>query len=212
MIFGLTKTEGYCFATNEWIGKNLGMSGSMVSKHISSLVKKGKMRVEVTKVKKSEGTPNEWGTRRKIYIFCQQDSNGLSINGEPPSTINGEYIVKNREYSGSRGLTTTTTKSSSFSNKNVCTNTMDEFWKDFRTLLDENDGEFRQIVYDTIAEITDGEYGQNVRVTREMRTALVDKFMTFNLGKKLTKEKCKAYFLKFVKTEDYSRLYDLVEG
>jgi hypothetical protein len=99
IITGLTKKEGYCYATNEFIGLNLEMKGDMVSKHISSLVKKGKIQVQVEKKKKGEGSPQEWGTRRKIYVFFQDHSDGCvikSARGTEEITSNIE-IEKNIE-------------------------------------------------------------------------------------------------------------------
>jgi DNA-binding transcriptional ArsR family regulator len=97
-VIGLTKQEGYCFATNEWIGEQVGLSGSMVSKHLSSLNKKGLIRIEVNKIKKGSfmdkitvSNQIKWGTTRKIFAFFSENSSPSTINGEPPSTINGEY-------------------------------------------------------------------------------------------------------------------------
>jgi SOS-response transcriptional repressor LexA len=99
IIVGLTKEEGYCYASNAWIGEQVGLSDSMVSKHISKLVKKGFLSLEITKVKKNERTGQigeNYGTIRHIYAYQKGVMEHPStINGAPPSTINGEYIVKN---------------------------------------------------------------------------------------------------------------------
>lgn len=68
-IVGLTKKEGYCYITNEVLGSKLGFEAKTVSKYISKLVEKGFLYLEVSKNKKGEGTPQDWGTRRKIYTF-----------------------------------------------------------------------------------------------------------------------------------------------
>lgn len=97
-INGLTSKHGYCFATNGYIADQIGLSDSMVSKHISKLEKKGYLRLEITKIKKDERTGlagEKYGTIRHIYVYQKVDmENPSTINGAPPSTINGESIVK----------------------------------------------------------------------------------------------------------------------
>lgn len=98
-IIGLTKSEGYCYATNEWIGKKLGLSGDTISSYISRLVQKNLLYLEIVKTKKGEGDPKQWGTRRKIYAFLPTP-NGI-----------GEFAVRgvgeNAEYSNTQNSITT---------------------------------------------------------------------------------------------------------
>lgn len=97
-VNGLTNQHGYCFATNGYIGDQIGLSDSVVSKHISKLEKKGYLRLVITKIKKDERTGQKgekYGTIRHIYVYQKADlENPSTINGEPPSTKSGEYIVK----------------------------------------------------------------------------------------------------------------------
>lgn len=94
-IIGLTESAGYCFATNQWIGKQLGLSASMVSKHISKLVNKGFLYLDIQKIKKDERTGKvgeKYGTIRKIYAYQNGKlDNPYTMDGEPPYTMDGEY-------------------------------------------------------------------------------------------------------------------------
>ena len=102
-INGLTQKEGYCYASNDWIGEIVGISDSMASKHISKLAKKGFIRLELMKIKKDERTGmagEKYGTIRHIYIYqTPQVENPSTTNGAPPSTTNGEYKeeIENKE-------------------------------------------------------------------------------------------------------------------
>lgn len=92
-IIGLTKKEGYCYATNEWLGLKLNMSGKTISRHISSLTNKGFLYLEITKTKKKAGAPYEWGTRRKIYAFSVMGGHGYPKNEHPPYPKNEQYSI-----------------------------------------------------------------------------------------------------------------------
>jgi len=100
-VNGLTSKHGYCFATNGYIGDQIGLSDSVVSKHISKLEKKGYLRLVIAKIKKDARTGQtgeKYGTIRHIYVYQKADlENPSTINGAPPSTRNGESIVKNNK-------------------------------------------------------------------------------------------------------------------
>jgi DNA-binding transcriptional ArsR family regulator len=104
VIVGLSKQEGYCYASNQTIGDTVGLSDSMVSKHISKLAKMGLVSLKIAKIKKGERTGiagEKYGTIRHIYIYQLPDMEHPStIDGAPPSTIDGEYIVKNKRKEG----------------------------------------------------------------------------------------------------------------
>jgi len=68
-IVGLTGKNGYCFATNDWIGYQMGLSGNRVSRYISKYVQLGILRREVLRDK------NNAILQRKLYVY------------EAPSTI-----------------------------------------------------------------------------------------------------------------------------
>lgn len=112
-INGLTQKEGYCYASNNWIGKLIGISESMVSKHISKLAKKGLISLKVVKIKKEERTGmigEKYGTIRHIYMYqIPEVENPLGINCEPPLGINYQYKEKKEKKevgaSASRGGT-----------------------------------------------------------------------------------------------------------
>lgn len=98
LINGLTSKYGYCFATNGYLGSQIGLSDGRVSKHISKLEKKGYLRLVITKIKKDERTGQtgeKYGTIRKIYVY-QNDSatRGLVENDHPPLVENDQSIVK----------------------------------------------------------------------------------------------------------------------
>lgn len=60
-IYGLTKDEGYCWASNAFLGKELGKTSNYISKVISKLKMCGYIDVEVD-VKSNNSK------RRKIYV------------------------------------------------------------------------------------------------------------------------------------------------
>ena len=96
VILGLTKKEGYCYATNAFIGKNIGVSGDRVKRIISKLNAKGVLRIEVERSSKKSGPlSNGWFTRRKIYVF---ETDAPPMGGKNNPQVGGEndaYIVKN---------------------------------------------------------------------------------------------------------------------
>jgi len=53
-INGLTTKEGYCFASNEWLGEQIGLSSSTVSDIISSLVRKNLLHREIIRNENNE--------------------------------------------------------------------------------------------------------------------------------------------------------------
>lgn len=60
-IHGLTKDEGYCWASNAFLGKELGKTSNYISKVISKLKACGYIDVEVD-------VNNNNSKRRKIYV------------------------------------------------------------------------------------------------------------------------------------------------
>ncbi len=46
-ILGLSTKEGYCFASNKWLGNQLDLKQSTISGYVSELAKKGYIRREV---------------------------------------------------------------------------------------------------------------------------------------------------------------------
>ena len=60
-ITGLINKFGYCFATNGWLGKELGLSSVMLRKHIYKLIDLGYLRSEV------DTGNNRHGSIRRLY-------------------------------------------------------------------------------------------------------------------------------------------------
>lgn len=53
-VNGLRNEEGFCFASNEWLGKQIGLSEGTVSNIISLLVKKKLLRREIIRNERNE--------------------------------------------------------------------------------------------------------------------------------------------------------------
>lgn len=60
-ILGLADKGGYCFASNAWLGEQIGLAQGTVANMISRMAKKGLLRVEVLRNEKNEVT------ERRIY-------------------------------------------------------------------------------------------------------------------------------------------------
>lgn len=60
-IIGLTGARGYCFASNEWLGRQLGLKKGSISKIISSLSSNGVIRIEIIR-------QNGRVVERRIYV------------------------------------------------------------------------------------------------------------------------------------------------
>ncbi|GAH44337.1 unnamed protein product [marine sediment metagenome] len=61
-ILGLLNKFGYCFATNAWLGKEIGLSEFTARKHIYKLIELGYLRSEVDR-----GGSNRNGSMRRLY-------------------------------------------------------------------------------------------------------------------------------------------------
>lgn len=62
-IISLTTKEGYCFASNEWLGDQLGISGRTIVRWISTFVDKGLLRREIILNEKNQVI------ERRLYAF-----------------------------------------------------------------------------------------------------------------------------------------------
>lgn len=93
-IVGLTGKDGFCFAGNEWLGKQLGKSHKTISKWISELVSLGLVRREVVRDEKGAII------KRKLFpLFNAQRGGMLEIEGrgipEIEADIQDIYIQDN---------------------------------------------------------------------------------------------------------------------
>jgi len=62
-ISSLTKSEGYCWASNEWLAEKTGLSIRGISKLVTCLQRAGHIRVEILK-----------GNKRHIWLACAEIS------------------------------------------------------------------------------------------------------------------------------------------
>ena len=90
LIVGLTRTSGYCYATNEYISDKLGLSKKSITSLIKSLKEKEYIDVEVVRNDKKEVVG------RKIYLSVKQ-----SI---PISQIEDRYTLNNGVYNNDKIL------------------------------------------------------------------------------------------------------------
>jgi len=88
-INGLTGARGYCFASNEWLGKQLGLTKGTTSNLVSSLVDKGLLEREVKRDK-----DNKIIERRLFPLSINQHR---GINSIMDRGINATIEGSNRE-------------------------------------------------------------------------------------------------------------------
>lgn len=91
-IFGLTGKRGYCWASNRWIGSQLGMTPENVSKLIGELQKKGLLVVDVVRDPKTNEVKE-----RKIYLKMddrEDTPSPLKQGGPPPKLKLGRSQIK----------------------------------------------------------------------------------------------------------------------
>ena len=60
-VWALSNSKGYCYASNRWLGDQLGLAPGTVSNSIASLASRGHVRVEVQRNEKKEVTS------RRVY-------------------------------------------------------------------------------------------------------------------------------------------------
>lgn len=97
LIIGLSNKRGYCYATNEWMGKLLGLSSRAVSRYVSQLKDLGLVNIEIKKYSNEDidGNKRNYGTERKIFPYTGDDlSYPHDKFGYPPHDKNGVYIKK----------------------------------------------------------------------------------------------------------------------
>ena len=81
-IQGLSTKEGYCYASNKWIGEQIGLSKSTISNNISALASRGYLKVILIRDEKKEIK------ERRIYPLSLPT--GTPIPGESDTPIPGE--------------------------------------------------------------------------------------------------------------------------
>jgi len=156
VIESLSKKEGYCYATNDYIASRcIPMSKDAIRRIIGKLSKLGFLLVEVQRIKKektSASTGNEWGTRRKIYVWQHSSAMGGAItiaggvlsdeqyspNNEPKQTHNvGEEEEKEE------------TEKEEETSRNDVNPTTDAFqaWVEAKEARKANKGKWRQPSY-----------------------------------------------------------------
>lgn len=83
-ILGLITTTGYCYASNAWLGNQLGISKHTVTHLLTSLVRKGLLTVELMK------DHNGQITERRIYPLIQPEEHPRSsLEGVSPKMARG---------------------------------------------------------------------------------------------------------------------------
>lgn len=92
-IFSLTKKEGYCWATNEYLSDLMGVSKGCISRYITHIIELGYLERVVVKDKDSGQI-----TCRKLYIkniFADPEEGPEEEKTEEPSIPNGQPYVPN---------------------------------------------------------------------------------------------------------------------
>ena len=105
IIDGLTGKYGYCFASNQQIGKAVSLSADRVSKIISSLAKRGCLKVELKKIKKEKRTGKigeKFGTTRKLYTYLKNTANPIGVDNQRGVGVDNQYnqTIKDNIYKG----------------------------------------------------------------------------------------------------------------
>lgn len=111
-IVGLCGKDGYCFASNEWLGNQLDKSQKTISNWISDMVSIGILRREVVRNEKHEII------KRKLFPMFVESGIGMPEIGDRGMPEIGEDIQENyiQEYregdgvSSKKGKQTTPTK------------------------------------------------------------------------------------------------------
>ena len=81
-VQGLSTKEGYCYASNKWIGEQLGLSQSTISNNISTLVMRGYMVRKIIRNDKKEIK------ERRLYSLSLLA--GIPITGKSDTPITGK--------------------------------------------------------------------------------------------------------------------------
>lgn len=102
MITSLACKEGYCFATNNYFAKELGVHPKTISSWISDLKEKNYLKVDIVR------NENKQIIQRKIYIndvpyplnngYQYQSKNGQAINQK----MEGNNIKYNNKYNNKK--------------------------------------------------------------------------------------------------------------
>lgn len=198
LINGLTTKHGYCFATNGYLGDQIGLSDGRVSKHISKLEKKGYLRLEITKIKKEERTGQtgeKYGTIRHIYVYqFDETTNPLVVNDQPPLVVHDQYIVKNLK---ERVVVPPPQKLLNFST--------------VETALQSIAAHFS---YDELFELArESARKTNTRMEQPVFETSVRRFAEYNQGReRLRPDKVRYYLKKWFDLENWDKLWDTTEG
>lgn len=82
-ILGLSDKGGYCFASNAWLGKQIGLSKGTVANLLSNLSSKGLIKIEIVR------DENNQVKERRIYpihstvnTYSRNNEEGYSLNNE----------------------------------------------------------------------------------------------------------------------------------
>ncbi|MEO0289595.1 MAG: helix-turn-helix domain-containing protein [candidate division WOR-3 bacterium] len=92
-ILGLADKDGYCFASNAWLGKQINLSKTRVAHLISRLKELGLIKVEV--IKDADGKI----LQRRIYPLLSEMTIPMSKIAIPIVGNDNRGIVKNSKYS-----------------------------------------------------------------------------------------------------------------
>jgi len=100
-IFALISRKGYCYASNKFLGKDIGLTKKTVSKYLSKLAKVGYLRIELIR-----GENNQVKERRiypyPIIIGYLSTHNRIPIRLKSEKSKDKE--IKRREYIYDEGL------------------------------------------------------------------------------------------------------------
>lgn len=110
-ILGLTKKEGYCYASNEWLGNQLGLSADRISHYINSLVKKGLLVTEIIRKTKKQlleeanlaggGVSQKYATTRKIFAYINIDApRGVGENADKGGVKTPSIVIEKKRTGG----------------------------------------------------------------------------------------------------------------
>lgn len=205
-IHALSKRKEGCTAKRDYLAQCVGVSEGHIKKLIVKYRKMG-LVVNLDFNGRTQAIKTCWDNEPRIRQPYHR-GHGSSVLQDTPEITSSSSSSTRGVLQDTAHQATYSIDSSSYSKKTTTTFQTD-IKKELKRFVIAN------VDPDTIDEWINeasGVLGQNIRVTHLMKKRLLDKFVEFNLGKKLTPEKVWVFLEKFTKTEDYGKLYDEVEG
>jgi len=97
-VFALVSKKGYCYASNAFLGKDIGLTKGTVSEYLSRLAKRGYLQIELIRDKKNRVK------ERRIYTYLSnsyrrgiQDPIQLKLEKSIERKIKRKGVVKGME-------------------------------------------------------------------------------------------------------------------